>query len=224
MLFPASLHSMVVNGMVLSVEKLILLLGFVGQSMFGARTIVQWIQSERAGRVVSPTVFWVLSTIGSLLFLVYGMIRADVVIIIGQTISFYIYVRNLQLKGAWQGLAAPLQLLLLAGPPLIIAAFFFLTSFSFDGLLMATDPGLFLVVGITGQLLLNLRYFYQWYFSEKAGESVLPLGFWIISAVASILVVVYALNRWDPVLLIAQAGGLVAYLINIYFHFRSRHV
>jgi lipid-A-disaccharide synthase-like uncharacterized protein len=209
--------------MSITVEKLILLLGFVGQSMFGARTIVQWIQSEKAGRVVSPTVFWVLSTIGSLMFLVYGMIRADVVIIIGQTISFYIYVRNLQLKGAWRTLPAPMQMILLAGPPLIILSFFFLTSFSFEGLLLSTERGFFLVVGMTGQLMLNFRYFYQWYYSERAGESVLPLGFWVISAVASILVVVYALNRWDPVLLIAQAGGLIAYLRNIYFDFKSRH-
>jgi lipid-A-disaccharide synthase-like uncharacterized protein len=209
--------------MTLTVEKLILLLGFVGQSMFGARTIVQWIQSEKAGRVVSPTMFWILSTIGSLLFLVYGLIRADAVIIIGQTISFYIYVRNLQLKGAWQGITTLLQLLLLAGPPLIVTAFFLLSGFSFDSLLLSTDLGLFLVIGMTGQLLLNFRYFYQWYFSEKAGESVLPLGFWIISAVASVLVVVYALDRGDPVLLIAQAGGLVAYLRNIYFHLKTRN-
>jgi len=66
----------------------------------------------------------------------------------------------------------------------------------------------FLLVGMIGQLLLNFRYFYQWYFSERAHESILPLGFWIISAVASIMVVTYSiyrdrtsyyslLSRWD---------------------------
>ncbi len=76
----------------------IYLLGFFAQSLFGARTVVQWVQSERVGRVVSPTWFWIFSLCGSSLFLVYGLLRHDVVILFGQTISFYIYIRNLQLK------------------------------------------------------------------------------------------------------------------------------
>jgi lipid-A-disaccharide synthase-like uncharacterized protein len=206
----------------ISPEKLVLILGFTGQAMFGARTISQWVMSERAGRVVSPTIFWVLSTIGSLLFLTYGMIREDVVIILGQSISFYIYIRNLQLKGAWVMLSGGAKVMLLAGPPLIIIAFFLFTDFTLDKLVLSTEVGGFLAAGIAGQLMLNLRYLYQWYFSEKAGESILPLGFWIISAVASIFVLIYAIERWDIVLLVAQAGGLVAYIRNIYFHFKSR--
>ena len=204
-----------------SPEKLVLLLGFTGQAMFGARTITQWVMSEREGRVVSPTIFWVLSTIGSLLFLTYGMIRADVVIILGQSISFYIYLRNLQLKGAWAKLSGGAKVLLLLGPPLIVTSFFLFSDFTLDKLVISTHVNIFLAVGIAGQLMLNLRYLYQWYFSEQAGESILPLGFWIISAVASIFVLVYAIERWDIVLLVAQAGGLVPYIRNIYFHIKS---
>jgi lipid-A-disaccharide synthase-like uncharacterized protein len=205
-----------------TLEKLILLLGFVGQAMFGARTIAQWVHSEREGRITSPTIFWVLSTIGSLLFLTYGLIRSDVVIILGQSISFYIYVRNLQLKGAWSLVPHMLKALLLGAPPLIVAAFFAFTDFDLGGLARATELSMFLVMGIAGQLMLNLRYFYQWYFSEKAKESILPLGFWVISALASVLVLVYAIERPDVVLLVAQAGGLVAYLRNIFIHFKAR--
>lgn len=205
------------------VEKLILLLGFTGQAMFGARTIVQWIRSEREGKITSPTIFWVLSTIGSLLFLTYGMIRADVVIILGQSISFYIYIRNLQLKGVWHHLSPWIRTPLLLGPAIIVAAFFAWTDFSFGKLAVSTDLDFFLALGITGQLMLNLRYFYQWYFSERARESILPPGFWIISAVASVFVVVYAIKRSDVVLLVAQAGGLVAYVRNIFIYLKGRH-
>lgn len=207
----------------ISVEKLILLLGFTGQAMFGARTIVQWIQSERERKITSPTLFWVLSTIGSLIFLTYGMIRTDVVIILGQSISFYIYIRNLQLKGVWYPLPVWARTLLVLGPPVIVSSFFIWTDFSFDKLAISTDLDFFLAIGIAGQLMLNLRYFYQWYYSEKANESILPLGFWIISAVASVFVVVYAIKRSDVVLLVAQAGGLVAYVRNMYIYTRSSH-
>ena len=75
-----------------------------------------------------------------------------------------------------------------------------------------------LVIGISGQLLLNCRYLYQWYFSEKAKQSLLPLGFWVISAFASVLVVIYSIFRKDPVLLVAQSLGLVVYIRNIWIY------
>src|SRR5688572_119140 len=76
-------------------------LGFFAQSIFGARLVVQLFLSEKKGKVVSPTIFWQLSLMASFLFLIYGIIRNDLVIIIGQTLSYLIYIRNLQLKGNW---------------------------------------------------------------------------------------------------------------------------
>lgn len=193
-------------------------LGFFGQAMFGGRTIAQWIIAEREGRIVSPSIFWIFSLIGSSTFLLYGVLRRDPVIMAGQTIAFYIYVRNLQLKKVWQKIAWIFRMLLLIIPPslLLYGWTFQHASLSFN----YTDP--FMLVGMVGQLLLNFRYFYQWYYSEKARESLLPLGFWIISAVASVMVVVYSLYRDDIVLLIAQSAGLIAYARNIYLHFRPK--
>jgi lipid-A-disaccharide synthase-like uncharacterized protein len=72
------------------------------------------------------------------------------------------------------------------------------------------------MLGAIGQLTLNLRYLYQWYFSEKQNESVLPFGFWVISALASMLIVWYGIYRNDPVLLVAQSMGLIVYLRNMF--------
>lgn len=192
-------------------------LGFFAQSLFGARSIVQWYLSEREGRVVSPTLFWVFSLSGSSLFLLYGLIRQDVVILIGQSISFYIYVRNLQLKKVWSAIPLFFQLLLLAIPPSILLFWFQQEpTFAFEANLSFT----FMFVGITGQLLLNCRYLYQWYFSEKANESVLPLGFWVISLAASVMVVIYSIARQEPVLLVAQTLGIVVYVRNIIIYLR----
>jgi lipid-A-disaccharide synthase-like uncharacterized protein len=146
----------------------LLILGFFAQGLFGARSVVQWYLSEREGRVVSPTLFWVFSLTGSSLFLIYGLLRQDVVILIGQTISFYIYVRNLQLKKVWSYVPMPIQILLLLIPPAI--AFFFFKSF--EKLDWTFSFHALTLLGITGQLLLNCRYLYQWYFSEKAHESI----------------------------------------------------
>ncbi|MCB5176734.1 MULTISPECIES: lipid-A-disaccharide synthase N-terminal domain-containing protein [Microvirga] len=71
--------------------------GVLAQLVFGARFIVQWIASERADRSVIPVGFWFLSIAGGLMTLVYGFARRDIVIIFGQALSVFIYVRNLML-------------------------------------------------------------------------------------------------------------------------------
>ena len=193
-------------------------LGFFAQSLFGARTIIQWIKSEREGRVVSPTLFWIFSICGSFLFLIYGVLRNDFVILFGQTISFYIYIRNLQLKGFWTRIPLLLRSLIFPLPPLLLLWVGLFSPESFDQIFSKADfTDLFIIIGSIGQLLLNFRYLYQWYHSEKANESILPLGFWVISAFASVMVVLYGIYRHDPVLLVAQGLGLVAYLRNIYW-------
>jgi lipid-A-disaccharide synthase-like uncharacterized protein len=199
-------------------DLLIYGLGFFAQSLFGARTIIQWIKSEREGRVVSPTLFWVFSLIGCFLFLIYGFLRDDIVILFGQTISFYIYIRNLQLKGFWIRIPYALRAIILPLPLLLFLWVGIYSSESFEQIVSKADfTDRFIIIGSIGQLLLNFRYLYQWYHSEKVNESILPLGFWVISAVASVMVVVYGIYRQDPVLLVAQGLGLIAYLRNIYW-------
>jgi lipid-A-disaccharide synthase-like uncharacterized protein len=199
-------------------DMLIYGLGFFAQSLFGARTITQWIISEREGRVVSPTLFWIFSLNGSFLFLIYGVLRSDIVILFGQTISFYIYIRNLQLKGFWKRIPFILRLLIFPLPPLVLLWIGLFSPESFEQTLRQADfTDRFIIIGSIGQLLLNFRYLYQWYHSEKVNESILPLGFWVISAVASVMVVIYGIYRHDPVLLVAQGLGLIAYLRNIYW-------
>jgi lipid-A-disaccharide synthase-like uncharacterized protein len=200
----------------------IIVLGFFAQSLFGSRLVVQWIQSERKGKVVSPTVFWVLSLMASFLFLIYGVLQHDAVILIGQTFSYYIYVRNLQLKGFWKQIPFVLRVIIFPQPILILLWITFFAPETFNAILNKNDfSEAIMIVGTVGQLLLNLRYLYQWYFSERAKESLLPLGFWMISFVASIMVVNYAYWKPDIVLLVSQGFGLMAYSRNIYLSIKS---
>ena len=70
-------------------------LGFAAQAFFTARFAVQWIASERAGRSVIPTAFWLFSIGGGLLLLVYALYRRDPVFIAGQAFGVFVYARNL---------------------------------------------------------------------------------------------------------------------------------
>ena len=84
------------------------LLGFVAQICFSMRFVVQWIASERAGRSVIPTTFWVFSIGGGLMLLGYALYRKDPVFIIGQAFGVFVYLRNLQfvLRSGGQGAPA----------------------------------------------------------------------------------------------------------------------
>src|SRR5215213_1071374 len=70
-------------------------LGFVAQALFTMRFLVQWIASEKAGRSVVPTAFWLFSIGGGVLLFAYALYRRDPVFILGQAFGVFIYLRNL---------------------------------------------------------------------------------------------------------------------------------
>ncbi|KPJ76536.1 MAG: lipid A biosynthesis protein [Planctomycetes bacterium SM23_25] len=71
--------------------------GLVAQLAFTARFVVQWIASERAKRSVVPLAFWYFSLFGSTGLLLYAIVRADPIFILGQGLGSFIYLRNLTL-------------------------------------------------------------------------------------------------------------------------------
>jgi lipid-A-disaccharide synthase-like uncharacterized protein len=71
--------------------------GLLGQALFSARFIFQWIVSERRKESVIPVGFWYLSLGGSLILLTYAIHRQDPVFILGQSFGSFIYIRNLVL-------------------------------------------------------------------------------------------------------------------------------
>jgi lipid-A-disaccharide synthase-like uncharacterized protein len=70
-------------------------LGVLAQALFTLRFVVQWLASERAGKSVIPFSFWTLSIGGGAGLLVYAIIRHDPVYILGQSMSLFIYMRNI---------------------------------------------------------------------------------------------------------------------------------
>lgn len=81
----------------MKVDYLWLAIGFIGQGIFSARFIVQWLISEKVKRSVIPVAFWYLSLFGGLTLLVYSIYKQDPVFILGQSTGVFIYARNLYL-------------------------------------------------------------------------------------------------------------------------------
>ncbi len=76
-----------------------LVVGFTGQAIFTARFVVQWVASEKERNSVMPVAFWWLSLFGGATLLAYASYKADPVIMVGQSLGVFVYVRNLMLVG-----------------------------------------------------------------------------------------------------------------------------
>ena len=75
---------------------------------------------------------------------------------------------------------------------------------------------IFLIIGFTGQALFASRFIVQWVYSEKKGESSIPVIFWYLSIFGGIGLLIYAIFRKDPVIITGQSFGIFIYLRNLY--------
>lgn len=197
---------------------LVIGLGFFAQGLFFIRTIAQWFKSEKEGEIISPIIYWQVSLVASILMLTYGILRNDFAIVIGQSLVYGIYIRNLQLKKAWKHMHLIARVLAIIVP----AGYWIwlIQSGSFNSILDNKEVSIFWMVwGTIAQIVFISRFFYQWIYSENQKESVLPLGFWIISTAGSLMIFTYSISRIDPVLFAAHSLGLFIYIRNILLHY-----
>jgi lipid-A-disaccharide synthase-like uncharacterized protein len=87
------------------------------------------------------------------------------------------------------------------------------------------DAGLshaWLVFGFAAQAVFGLRFLIQWIASERAQASVVPRGFWVLSLLGGLSLLVYFVRRGDPVGMAGQIFGVIVYSRNLYLLERQR--
>lgn len=198
---------------------IIYVIGFTAQILFSSRMIMQWILSEKQKKVLTPILFWELSLLASFLLFIYGYARDDFAIMLGQSLTYFIYIRNLQFQGQWSKLPFIIRFLIFVFPVIVVVYSFFNNEYDLQKLFQnEAIPLWLLILGIVAQIIFTLRFLYQWIYSEKQKKSSLPLGFWWLSLAGSSLILIYAILRKDPVLLIGHLFGALMYIRNIIIH------
>ncbi|QHI35894.1 hypothetical protein IMCC3317_12420 [Kordia antarctica] len=191
-------------------------IGALAQLLFSGRTLLQWIISEKNKKVLTPALFWKLSLIASFLLFIYGYLRNDFAIMLGQVLTYFIYIRNMQLQGEWRKMHQFIRVFILIFPLIIIAIGYNNNKQDVDNLLNSEAiPDWLLILGVIAQIIFTLRFVYQWIYSEKNKESSLPFGFWMLSLLGSSLIFTYAIFREDPILIAGHIFGIVTYIRNI---------
>ncbi len=198
-------------------DWLIYSIGFLAQILFSSRLIIQWLTSEKQRKVITPTIFWTLSLVASFLLFIYGYLRLDFAIMFGQSLTYFIYIRNLQLQGQWVKFPVVVRYLLLLFPAAIVIYYFNNNKIDLE-LLFKNEaiPFWLMILGIISQTIFTLRFVYQWIHSEYRKESTLPLGFWLLSLIGGVMILIYAVIRKDPVLFVGHLFGTLIYSRNLY--------
>ena len=133
---------------------LIYSLGFIAQLLFSGRMILQWFLSEKSKKIITPIVFWHLSLLASFLLFLYGYLRDDFAIMMGQTLTYFIYIRNLQLQGEWYRIPRFFRIFLWIFPLLIV--FYGFNNNQYDAAkLFRNDaiPFWMIILGSLGQII-----------------------------------------------------------------------
>ena len=82
---------------------------------------------------------------------------------------------------------------------------------------------IFLIIGFTGQALFASRFIFQWLYSERLGRSAIPIIFWYLSIFGGIGLLIYAIFRKDPVIILGQSFGIFIYLRNLILIYRKNN-
>ena len=87
---------------------------------------------------------------------------------------------------------------------------------------LSSTEVVFLLIGFIGQGLFASRFIFQWIYSEKRGESSIPIIFWYLSIFGGVGLLTYAVFRQDPVIISGQIFGIFIYLRNLILIYKKR--
>ena len=73
------------------------------------------------------------------------------------------------------------------------------------------------LLGFAGMGLFSSRFIVQWIQSERRRESVIPVSFWYLSIIGSLVTLAYALHRRDPVFVLMYLFNCGIYARNLFF-------
>jgi len=86
----------------------------------------------------------------------------------------------------------------------------------------STEPWtIWIAVGFVGQVVFGLRFVVQWIATERQRKSVVPVAFWYLSLLGTVILLTYAIYRMDPVFIAGFSLNMVIYVRNLYFIHRK---
>ena len=81
------------------------------------------------------------------------------------------------------------------------------------------------VVGFVWQVFFLGRFVVQWIATERQKKSVVPVTFWYLSLLGTVILLTYSIHLRNPVFIAGFSLNMLIYLRNLYFiHLHPRRV
>lgn len=205
-------------------------LGVPASVIFYGRFYVQWIVSEIRRKSVMPVSFWYMSSLGSLMLLVYGVVTSSALGTFSHCFNIAVYSRNL--VHIWRGkgkLAPAADIGVHVFVAAVILASVGVTAWTWWHVYDRASAGpsgemqktaLWLGVGVLGQALFAMRFLVQWVATERRKKSVVPTAFWWLSLVASALMCASFTREREWVYAAGIAATMFIYARNLWLIYR----
>lgn len=98
---------------------------------------------------------------------------------------------------------------------------FLASAVNLFGIELAVHP--WKIIGWAGNLIFGTRFLLQWIASERAGRSIIPRSFWVVSSLGSLCLLGYfVFYQKDSVGILSVAFPLPIYLRNLYLQMRPK--
>ena len=209
-----------------SLRVLLYPLGYIAAVAFGARFILQWINSEKRKKSVVTAAFWKLSLVGNVVLFVHSLIQIQFHVSMIQAINGVISWRNLNLlKSKEHRFQTKTVILFLLLALSFTTGYFYLESklahttdytwFRNPNTKQASIPIGWHLFGFIGLALFNSRFWIQWWGAEVTKTSSISRSFWWVSLVGSIICLIYFFYIGDKVNMIGPFVGIVPYIRNL---------
>ncbi len=92
-----------------------------------------------------------------------------------------------------------------------------------DGKFLGIAWSVWKVIGWVGNAVFFSRFFVQWYATEKHKKVMVPAGFWWLSLIGSLLLLIYGLSKRDSVFIFAYLFTWIPYIRNLMIHYRHHN-
>ena len=86
---------------------------------------------------------------------------------------------------------------------------------------IARDP-FWELTALVGEIIFGGRFLLQWIISEYRKKSHVPIGFWYMSIVGTLILMVYFTHKKAPVMLAAFSAQLLIYFRNLQLIYKER--
>ena len=205
-------------------------LGLLANIAFMFRFLLQWRQSEKAGKPVVSKGFWNISILGNIALLLHSIIQIQYHVAFTQACNTIISWRNLDLiKHPHQNPRSWKFVLALIGVSIfLVTGIFFAQSYFFslsnEWFRAPSTPwqsppdaisNFWHYLGFMGLLLFASRFWIQWWMAERDHKSYLSVHFWWMSLIGALLCLIYFFRIGDYANVIGPLFGLIPYLRNI---------